>query len=185
MEEPQARAQPYTYDLGHLLCDDTNPLPAHDSTTVEATLSKTAQQCAQGLINQLLTACPIVKSNDDGALHIKLPAPSTRLPREKPVPKPKEKTTWEKFAEKKGIGKTRKEGNLKFDEASGEWKKKYGYKGKSGGVEGGVSGDWLTEVDVNEGKGGDKMEGVQKGPKLSKEGLRVRETKKRGANKRR
>ena len=140
MDEP--KAQPYTFDLGHLLCSDPNPLPPlqHDK---EAILAATARDCAQGLISQLLTACPISRSQDDGNLQITLPAPTTPLPREKPIPKDKEKTKWERFAEKKGIKAKRKEGKLIFDEAKGDWVPKYGYKGKNKDADG----DWLVEVD--------------------------------------
>ncbi|KAF2769257.1 ribosomal biogenesis regulatory protein [Teratosphaeria nubilosa] len=135
------KSQPFTFDLGHLLCNDPNPLPSTSGPNKEEVLASTAQQCAQGLINQLLTACPIIKSTD-GELQIKLPEPSTQLPREKPIPKEKEKTKWEKFAEKKGVKAKRKDGKLVYDEAKGDWVPKYGYKGKSDGNE-----DWLVEVD--------------------------------------
>lgn len=139
MDEP--KPQPYTFDLGHLLCNDPNPLPSlhHDR---EAILASTARDCAQGLINQLLTACPISRSQEDGNLQITLPSPTTELPREKPVPKEKEKTKWEKYAEKKGIKGKKREGKLEFDEAKGDLVPKYGYKGKNAGEE-----DWLVEVD--------------------------------------
>jgi len=136
-----AKPNPYSFDLGYLLCNDTNPLPSLQQDK-EAVLASTAQQCAQGLINQLLTACPIQRDSD-GDLMIKLPAPSTPLPREKPVPKEKEKTKWEKFAEKKGIKAKRKDGKLAYDEAKGDWVPKYGYKGKNTGGDA----DWLVEVD--------------------------------------
>ncbi|KAK5137657.1 hypothetical protein LTR08_007952 [Meristemomyces frigidus] len=142
----QPKAQPFTFDLGHLMCIDTNPLPSLTTATAdkEAILAATAQACAQGLINQLLTACPIVRSSD-GDLQIKLPAPTTELPREKPVPKEKEQTKWDRFALKKGIRPKKKEasGKLVYDEEKGDWVPKYGYKGKN--VDGG--GDWLVEVD--------------------------------------
>ena len=138
----EAKAQPYTFDLGHLLCNDSNPLPSLQDNK-EAVLASTARDCAQGLINQLLTACPISRSQDDGSLQITLPAPTTQLPREKPVPKEKEKTKWEKFAQKKGIKAKRKDGKLVYDEAKGDWVPKYGYKGKNTDADG----DWLVEVD--------------------------------------
>jgi hypothetical protein len=165
MEDVQQKAQPYSFDLGHLMCNDTNPLPSFTSDTREQVLAATAQQCAQGLINQLLTACPIQR-DADGDLQLKLPDPSTPLPREKPVPKEKEKTKWEKFAEKKGIKNKKKDGNLKFDEASGEWKPKYGYKGKSTGV----SDDWLVEVD----------DSAEKGEKAGAEGKPKAKSSKKG-----
>ncbi|KAK3624276.1 Rhodanese-related sulfurtransferase [Elasticomyces elasticus] len=147
MEDVTAQPQPYAFDLGHLMVSDSNPLVAAPSTASatdkEALIAARAQLCAQALINQLLTACPIQRSSE-GDLHIKLPEPTTQLPREKPVPKEKEKTKWDKFAEKKGIRPKRKDGKLAFDEASGEWKPKYGYKGKA--ADGGGA-DWLVEVD--------------------------------------
>lgn len=82
--------------------------------------------------------------------------PTDQTPRWKPLPKPKEPTTWEKFARKKGIGKFG--GNLKggaaleerrknavFNEETGQWEKKWGYKGKKDGDA--VQGDWLVELD--------------------------------------
>ena len=56
-----------------------------------------------------------------------LPPPSTVLPREKPIPKPRPPTKWEQFAQKKGIEK-RKRSKVEWDEASQEWKRRYGYK---------------------------------------------------------
>lgn len=161
------RPQPYTFDLGHLLVFDPTPLPSlADPSTTEAVLSSTAQACAQALINQLLTACPIARNND-GDLQIKLPAPETRLPREKPVPKIKEKTKWEKFAAKKGIGAKRKDGGVKFDEEKGGFAKKYGYKGKSGDG----PGEWLEEVDE---KGEKKAKAGKDGQRKTKEGRVMR-----------
>ena len=168
----EEKPQPYTFDLGHLLCNDPNPLPSlktTDTTTKETILASTARDCAQGLINQLLTACPISRSQDDGNLQITLPTPTTQLPREKPVPKAKEKTKWEQFAEKKGIKAKRKEGKLVYDEASGDWKPKYGYKGKKGDA----GEDWLVEVDERkerEGEGGDGKEGKKGGRKKARKG---------------
>lgn len=142
----ESKPQPYTYDLGHLLCNDSNPLPSLkgvDDKDKEAILASTARECAQALINQLLTACSISRSADDGNLQITLPAPEMQLPREKPVPKDKEKSKWEKFAEKKGIQNKKRDGRMAYDEAKGDWVPKYGYKGKNTDADG----DWLVEVD--------------------------------------
>lgn len=152
---PIPKAQPYTFDLGHMLCIDSNPIPVLTPANKETLLTSTAQGCAQALINQLLSACEIARSTD-GDLQIRLPAPETRLPREKHVPKDKEKTRWEKFADKKGIKAKRKDGKLAYDEASGEWKPKYGYKGKKAEGE-----DWLVEIDEKAEKR--KAEGVKEG----------------------
>ncbi|KAI4267930.1 MAG: hypothetical protein L6R38_008030 [Xanthoria sp. 2 TBL-2021] len=139
---------PYTFDLGNLLVNDANPLPPNPS---QAHLSTAARDCAQALINQLLTTCPITSSSD-GVL-MTLPPPTTPLPREKPLPAKKEQTKWEKFAAKKGIKDKKKEGKLVFDEETQEWVPKWGYKGRNKDGEG----DWIVEVDEKkerkEGKG--------------------------------
>lgn len=140
----EQKAQPYTFDLGHMLVTDPNPVPSLTSSTKEETLQQTARGCAQALINQLLTNCPISRA-DDGALQLTLPDPETHLPREKHVPKEKEKTKWEKFADKKGIKPKKRDGKMRFDEAKGEWVAKYGYKPGSGKDDG--PGEWLEEID--------------------------------------
>ncbi|WPH01145.1 Hypothetical protein R9X50_00398000 [Acrodontium crateriforme] len=166
MADIQSKAQPYVFDLGHLMCSDANPLPSL-AQEKEAVLTATARDCAQGLINQLLTTCTIARSSD-GDLQIKLPDPSTRLPREKPVPKEKEKTKWDKFAEKKGIKAKKRDGKLVYDETKGDWIPKYGYKGKNMN-----DGDWLVEVDEKperkkrapESEGGNKSKRTKNGPR--------------------
>lgn len=157
-DAPPQQPQPLTCDLGHLLCSDPNPLPslksASNTTEREAILADTARNCAQTLINSLLTNCPIARAPDSGDLQISLPTPQTLLPREKPVPKDKDKTKWERFAEKKGIQKKKKDGKMKFDEGKQQWVAKYGYKGKR---EEGDMADWLEEVDEKaEGKKGEE-----------------------------
>jgi regulator of ribosome biosynthesis len=128
----------FTFDLGNLLANDPNPVPM---ATDEETLRSTARDAAQALINQILSTCQI-KSDSEG-VHVVLPAPSTPLPREKPIPAAKEATKWERFAAKKGIKDKKRDGKLVYDEASGEWVPKWGYKGKNKDGEN----DWLVEVD--------------------------------------
>lgn len=133
---------PYTFDLGNLLCNDANPLPPV-STIAEADIKNAARDCAQALLNQLLSTCPITKSDDSTSVTLTLPTPTTVLPREKPIPADKPMTKWQEFAKKKGIKDKKREGKLVYDEASGEWLPKYGYKGKNKEGEN----DWLVEVD--------------------------------------
>ena len=168
VEMEDAKPQPLSCDLGHLLCNDPNPLPSLKTASTdaerEAILAATARDCAQTLINQLLTNCPIARTEDSGDLQITLPTPQLQLPREKPVPKDKETTTWEKFAAKKGIQKKKRDGKMEFDEAKGDWVPKYGYKGKN--TDGG---DWLVEVDEKAERAraeeGDGKGGKRRGPK--------------------
>lgn len=114
-----------------------------DKSNLEASLASVARDGAQALINQLMTTCPIT-ANSDGVI-LSLPQTSTALPREKPAPKPKEPTKWERFAAKRGIKpKTREQRkNLAYDEDTGEWKRKWGYQALNKKGEG----DWIVEVD--------------------------------------
>ena len=57
---------------------------------------------------------------------VKLPPPRTRLPRQKPLPKPKPETRWEKFAREKGIVKSKKRSRLVLDEETKEYKPRFG-----------------------------------------------------------
>jgi regulator of ribosome biosynthesis len=159
---------PYTFDLGLLLASDPNPLIISSTTNLEADLASTARDGAQALLNQLLSTCPIT-STPSGVL-LSLPQISTKLPREKPLPPQKEMTTWEKFAAKKGIKSKTKEERKKmvYDEATGEWVPKWGYKGKNKEGEG----DWIVEVD--ERKERERKEGTER------QGDGRRERKERG-----
>lgn len=133
---------PYTFDLGLLLASDPNPLDL-DRTDLEASLASVARDGAQALINQLLTTCPI--SSTQAGVLLSLPASTTPLPREKPLPPPKAETTWDKFAKKRGIKPKTREArkNLQYNPETGDWERKWGYKGanKSG------ENDWIVEVD--------------------------------------
>ncbi|KAI2613783.1 ribosomal biogenesis regulatory protein [Hypoxylon fragiforme] len=154
---------PYTFDLGLLLANDPNPLststPSADAPTdsispsaLEAQLAATARDGAQALINQMLSTLPL--SATQAGVLLSLPAITTPLPREKPLPTLKAPTKWEQFAARKGIKpKTREQRHAKssqYNEDTGEWERTWGYD--KGGVrkrkeEGAVQRDWLVEVD--------------------------------------
>ncbi|KAL1304652.1 hypothetical protein AAFC00_003613 [Neodothiora populina] len=135
-----AKPIPYTFDLGHLVCNDSNPLPPTTSLT-EADMTACARDCAQALLNQLLSTCPVTRAED--SVTLTLPQPLTLLPREKPIPAEKPLTKWQEFAKKKGIRAKTRDSNLVYDEDKGEWVPKWGYKGKNKEAEK----EWLVEVD--------------------------------------
>lgn len=153
-----SKPTPYTFDLGHLLAQDPNPLVIPPSEPLNDVLKATARDGAQCLLNQLLTTCPITSTLQDGVL-LTLPPPNILLPRQKPLPTPKPPTKWELFARKKGIGKySKKPGaaladkerrkKLVYDEEKGEWVPRWGYKGKNKAMEN----EWLVEVPQKEWK---------------------------------
>lgn len=133
---------PYTFDLGNLLCTDANPLPP-SHCLAESDIQSAARDCAQVLINQLLSTCPINRSSDGSSVTLQLPSPTTPLPREKPVPKEKVLTKWEEFAKKKGISGKKKDTDLVYDDTKGDWVRKWGRGGKNKEAEN----EWLVEVD--------------------------------------
>lgn len=68
------------------------------------------------------------------------------LPREKPVPKPKQPTKWERFAKEKGISHKKKETKV-WDDDKQDWVRRWGRDGKNKEGEN----VWLTEVKASAG----------------------------------
>ncbi|KAL9224460.1 hypothetical protein vseg_000489 [Gypsophila vaccaria] len=116
-----------------LLIDGGNLLaynPNHHFQSIPSQREELVEQClqigteaAQGIINFLFN---LPATEDVDGPIVTLPAPTTRLPRQKHLPRPKPPTKWEKFAEKKGI-KKRKKDKIAYDEKSESWKRTYGY----------------------------------------------------------
>lgn len=153
---------PVTYDLGNLAVFDSNVIDRNDLDSSNAKREENLRDLTRGnvqlLINQLLSL-PIKSTTDSASASnghsasmalLQLPEPTTELPREKPLPKPKAQTKWEKFAAKKGIQPKEKSGKMVFDQASGEWVPKWGYKGNNKKLDD----QWLVEVD-------DKVQGTE------------------------
>ncbi|CAI5522288.1 unnamed protein product [Closterium sp. Naga37s-1] len=118
----------YSFDEGNMLVNDSRPV-SHPFVgphleQAEQQVLEMAQQAVQALAARLfaLPATP----HKMGRL-VDLPPPITPLPREKPPPRAQGLTKWERFAREKGIQK-RKRSKFVFEEASGEWKPRYGYK---------------------------------------------------------
>lgn len=107
------------YDLKRLFCFD----PTEATETDEASLLKNARDNVQLLFKQLYEL-PSTPSTERGYC-VKLPNANVNIPREKPLPKEKALTTWEKFRREKGI-KKRKRSKMEFDEDTRSWKRRYG-----------------------------------------------------------
>ncbi|KAK6462823.1 ribosomal biogenesis regulatory protein [Scheffersomyces coipomensis] len=145
---------PNTFDLGNLATFDPNPLDnskLNNDNEREEYLTSVTRDNVQLLINQILSL-PVKTTTDSQVTStgqnstmtlIQLPEPTTLLPREKSVPKAKAPTKWEQFAARKGIKAKAKDGKLIYDEASGEWVPKWGYKGKNKELDS----QWLVEVE--------------------------------------
>ncbi|EPZ35021.1 RRS1-domain-containing protein [Rozella allomycis CSF55] len=138
------KAIPLDIDLGNLTAYDMNPLDLEkitNSETKEDCLKEVARDNVQLLFNQLFQ---LPTSLTASSVLAHLPAAKTILPREKPLPKIKAKTRWEKFAQAKGIVK-RKKTRMVFDEETEEYKPRYGYKSK---VNESMD-DWAIEIPNN------------------------------------
>ncbi|KAM5158136.1 ribosome biogenesis regulatory protein homolog isoform 2-T2 [Mantella aurantiaca] len=129
------------FDLGNLLAIDPNPADGKDfrQQKRDVFLRSLARDNTQLLINQLWT---LPTQRLEEAVVASLPDPSTRLPREKPIPKPRAPTRWEEFAKLKGIRKKKKT-NLVWDGVHKEWRRRWGYKRANDDTK-----DWLIEVPV-------------------------------------
>jgi regulator of ribosome biosynthesis len=76
------KAIPLSFDLGNLTAFDPNPL-SKAALTNESSLQSIARDSTQLLINEILNL-PRTRSTE--GVFIQLPASTTPLPREKPVP---------------------------------------------------------------------------------------------------
>ncbi|KAJ3569090.1 hypothetical protein NP233_g5285 [Leucocoprinus birnbaumii] len=138
----------YILDPGYLTVTNTEPIDVDlykcilsqtkTSTNISNKTLETLPKSSYGALFSLPTT-----SSPDGPLAI-LPPPALLLPREKPLPKPKEPTKWEKFAAAKGIQKTKREKKV-WDEEKQEWVARWGWKGKNKEAES----QWLHEVPAN------------------------------------
>ncbi|XP_053322361.1 ribosome biogenesis regulatory protein homolog [Spea bombifrons] len=127
------------FDLGNMLAIDPNPprTGTLSQQNREGGLRALARDNTQLLINQLWN---LPSERVQEAVVVKLPEPSTRLPREKPVPKPRAPTRWEEFAKLKGIQKKKKT-NLVWDEVHKKWMRRWGYQRAKDNTK-----EWLIEV---------------------------------------
>ncbi|OZJ04519.1 hypothetical protein BZG36_02240 [Bifiguratus adelaidae] len=174
---------PLEYDLNLLTALDSNPLDESQlrSNTEEYLKQYTRDGC-QLLFNHIFTL-PVV--SDESGVLATLPERVTTIPREKPLPKPKPPTRWERFAAQKGIQKQKKE-RMVFDERTGEYVPRWGY----GGGKKNKTEDWLLEVPQNADpmedqyakKNEEKQERMEKNKKRQQRNLDERAAQEKGVN---
>lgn len=61
---------------------------------------------------------------------VSLPEPRIQTPREKPIPKEKPMTKWEKFRLERGMTARKKRSRLVFDPISNDWVPRWGHNSK-------------------------------------------------------
>jgi len=108
-----------TYCLAHLAAFDIAPLHP------KADLLKQTRDNVQLLVNKVFGLAR--EDSDDGPTAVVPPEDGFRLPRQRPIPKVKPETRWEKFMKERKMTK-RKRSRLVFDEISGDWKPRWGFK---------------------------------------------------------
>ncbi|CAF0894675.1 unnamed protein product [Adineta ricciae] len=129
---------PVDVDLGNLLVWDPNVVDQQAyKENREEYIKNTMRDNMQLFVNALWQV-PIERH--DNTVVAKLPDAKTVVPREKPVPKPKPLTKWQKFAQSKGIVK-RNKSKFVWDETKQEWGRRYGYKKANDDTK-----PWLIEV---------------------------------------
>ncbi|EPQ27982.1 uncharacterized protein PFL1_04309 [Pseudozyma flocculosa PF-1] len=161
---------PITLDVGLLSSFDVNPLTKSYNTDREAYLCSRARNATQALINHIFQL-PVSRHPDHGPLAA-LPRFTTRLPREKSMPKPKPLTKWEKFAKAKGISSKKKD-KMVYDEATGEWVPRWGY----GGINKKEEDQWIHVLKSGEDADTDpaaRARGERKARKLKNESQRLK-----------
>lgn len=131
-DRPEVSASKSDFSL--VLCRDN----------VESALQATARNGVQLLVNQIF-ALPTNVTLD--GVFAKLPPATTILPREKPLPKARPETKWEKFAKTKGIAPKPKKDRMVFDEEKQDWVPAWGYKGKNKDKEE----QWIHEIKTSQG----------------------------------
>merc|ERR1712037_6406 len=113
-------------DLGHMLAIDPNQTEfSEEKMPSEEDLMELGRDCAQLPINSLWQ---LETERVEEAVVAHLPPPTFVLPREKPCPKPKPMTKWEKYAKEKGIDKKKKKDRLVWDDVVSKWVPQFGYK---------------------------------------------------------
>ncbi|KRX40803.1 Ribosome biogenesis regulatory -like protein, partial [Trichinella murrelli] len=132
------RAVDPSIDLGNLLVDEQEPVDQHlMKENTEMAIMNKVRESVQLMANKLWEL-PTQRVED--AVVVELPAPTSRLPREKPIPKKAPPTKWEEYAKMKGIQK-RKRTRMIWDETAQDWKPRWGYNRANDNTK-----DWLIEI---------------------------------------
>ena len=121
-----------TMDLGNLIYEDTQ---SYEGITLQEFSKRTADNlCSVYRALYERKKGQDAKHGEDGeileyerdALSVLLPKGTTVLPREKPAPKEKVATKWEKFRLERGMPARQKRGRLVFDPITKDWVPRWG-----------------------------------------------------------
>lgn len=156
-----------TYCLHNVIASDITPLPS------AAALDEFTRANVQLFVNRIFQ---LPMEDCDEGLFARLSDTATfQLPRVRPVPKPKQKTRWEQFAEEQGIRK-RKRSRLVWDDLKKDWVPRYGYKSIKKNEEAAAG---IVELKSNEDPFEDKFEKRSKEKEMVKAKQKYRELRNR------
>jgi len=158
-----------TYDLKHMAAYDIAPQPSKAS---EQDFLLYTRDSVQLLVNHMFG---LGKNRIEEGMVVQLPTDEVfRLPRQKPVPKAKAPTRWTKFMEDRNMRK-RKRSRLVYDEASGDWLPRWGYRSAKKGKEAGEQG--IYEVKSGEDPNSNPFERMKAEKKLQVARQKMREVR--------
>lgn len=131
-------------DVGNLAVSDQNAVDERLLRDPEQSDSYLCSLARDGVQALLAKVWDLPTHRIDNAVYVTLPKPSTRLPREKPLPKGPILTKWEQYAREKGLTRRKKEKKL-WDETLKRWVPRYGYRK----VQAEKEKNWVIEVPGN------------------------------------
>jgi len=147
-------------DLGLMAGFDVTPVDASEVKEVglDKHLRKLATENVKLMFRDLLDLTPV---EDNLSIRV-LPDPKFKLPRQKPLPKPKPETRWEKYAKEKGIQNKKRE-RLVWDDETQTWAPRWGY-GRH--AEDGKQGEWMVELNDKDDDTVDKFQERRQSKKM-------------------
>lgn len=116
------------HDLGNLMMVDTHSFDGLNDSEVLSKANKNFEGMLKALI--ALKDKSEAKDFDSPILEVALPPKMLEFPRQKPIPKPKPLTKWEKFRVNKGLRPHQKKPRLVYDEITKSWVPRFGFKSK-------------------------------------------------------
>jgi len=162
-----SREDNLTYDAKHMAAYDIAPVPKGEADFLHYT-----RDSVQLLVNHMFT---LPQSRIEEGMVAELPKEFLfKLPRQKPVPKVKQLTRWEKFMQDKNMTK-KKRSRLVYDEATDDWVPRWGYKSVKKTKEAGEQG--IYEVKPGEDPNSNPFERMKAEKKLLMARQKLREVR--------
>jgi regulator of ribosome biosynthesis len=152
------------FDLKHMMACDIAPV------SPESDIQALTTENVQLLVNEIFQL-PREKTDVGPVVRLDKLEFLEQLPRMRPLPKPKHKSKWERFAEERGISK-KKRSRLVYDEASKDWVPRWGANSIKHKAD---KQDWVMEVPLKSNE--DPFEKKRIAAQLEKAKQKLREAK--------